>query len=261
MIATELPTLSIVIPAFNEERRLPRLIEALATSAELTIADSGFHFLEAVIVDDGSTDSTPEMLREASAEHAFVRLVMGERNRGKGAAIALGVRAASGDYSLLKDIDLSTPLSDFRHLAEAVHAGTDIAIGSRVVAGSIVKSAPAYRKLLGQGFNLVVRMLPGLAFGDTQCGFKLLTTATARRLLSVQISPGWAYDVELLMRAQLAGLEVAEVPVTYVHDPNSRMRVASASVRMLLDVVTLAARLRGSEHAAIRLDGPADQPD
>jgi len=246
MIATEPPTISIVIPAFNEERRLPRLIEALATSAKSTIAGSGFRFLEAVIVDDGSTDRTSELLREASAEHAFIRLVRGEHNKGKGAAIALGVRAARGDYSLLNDTDLSTPLSDFERLAEAMRAGTEIAIGSRVVAGSIVTSAPTHRRLLGRGFNLVVRMLTGLALSDTQCGFKLLPTAAARQLLAIQISPGWAYDVELLMRAQLAGLQIDEVPVSYEHDPNSRVRVASASIRMFLDVVILSVRLRGS---------------
>lgn len=238
------PSLSIVIPAFNEEQRLPRLIQELATSAEAIAASSGFSFLEGVIVDDGSTDRTPDLLREAAAAQPFLRLVSSERNRGKGAAVAAGVRAARGDYLLLTDIDLSTPLSDLNHLAPAVHGGAEIAIGSRVVPGSVVENAPPYRKLLGQGFNLTVRTLTGLGFGDTQCGFKLLATAAARELLAVQICHGWAYDVELLMRARLAGMEVVEVPVTYVHDPRSRVKVASASVRMLRDVVGLALRLR-----------------
>lgn len=238
------PNLSIVIPAFNEERRLPRLIDELADQAEVTAANAGFSFLEGVIIDDGSTDRTPELLREAAAAHPFLRLVSSESNRGKGAAIAAGVRAARGDYLLLTDIDLSTPLSDLSHLARAVHGGADMAIGSRVVEGSVVKDAPAYRKRLGQGFNLAVRALTGLRFGDTQCGFKLLASAAARELLAAQICHGWAYDVELLMRGRLAGLAIVEVPVTYVHDPRSRMKVARDSVRMLWDVIGLSLRLR-----------------
>jgi dolichyl-phosphate beta-glucosyltransferase len=251
------PSLSIVIPAFNEEQRLPRLIEELAKSAEAMAANSGFNFMEGVIVDDGSSDSTPDLLREAAAAHPFVRFVSGNTNRGKGAAIAAGVRAARGDYSLLTDIDLSTPLSDLSQLARAVHEGADIAIGSRVVGDAVVKDAPTYRKRLGQGFNLTVRALTGLSFGDTQCGFKLLTTAAARELLAVQVCRGWAYDVELLMRARLASLDVAEIPVSYVHDSRSQMSVASASVRMLLDVVELSLRLRTRG----RLDRSADKPN
>ncbi|PZS10448.1 MAG: glycosyl transferase [Solirubrobacterales bacterium] len=246
------PSLSIVIPAFNEEQRLPRLIQELATSAEAIAASSGFSFLEGVIVDDGSTDRTPDLLREAAAAQPLLRLVSSERNRGKGAAVAAGVRAARGDYLLLTDIDLSTPLSDLSHLARAVHGGADMAIGSRVVEGSVVKDAPAYRKRLGQGFNLAVRALTGLSFGDTQCGFKLLASAAARELLAAQICHGWAYDVELLMRGRLAGLAIVEVPVTYVHDPRSRMKVARDSVRMLWDVIGLSLRLRTCERGRQR---------
>jgi glycosyltransferase involved in cell wall biosynthesis len=237
------PSLSIVIPAFNEEQRLPRLIEELANTAAPMAARSRFTFLECVIADDGSTDATPELVREAAAVHPFLRFVSGDGKRGKGAAIAAGVRAARGDYVLLTDLDLSTPLTDLPRLARAIHEGAEIAIGSRVLAGSVVKDAPAYRKSLGRVFNFTVRTLTGLAFADTQCGFKLLATADARELLAVQTSHGWAYDVELLMRARLAGLNVVEVPVTYVHDRRSRMKVASAAVPMFLDVAKLSLRL------------------
>jgi dolichyl-phosphate beta-glucosyltransferase len=248
------PSLSIVIPAFNEEQRLPRLIEELAMSAEPTAAESGFSFLEAVIVDDGSSDRTPDLLREAAVAHTFMRVISAERNRGKGAAVAAGVHAARGDCVLVTDLDLSTPLSDLSGLALAVRDGADAAIGSRVVHGSVVKDAPAYRKRLGQGFNLAVRVLTGLSFRDTQCGFKLLTTAAARELLAVQTCCGWAYDVELLMRARISGLEVVEVPVTYIHDSHSRMKIARASVRMLWDVLGLSLSLRTR-----RLQSPLDR--
>lgn len=251
------PSLSLVIPAFNEEQRAPQLIDELATSAEATAADAGLRFLEAVIVDDGSTDRTADLLREAAGAHTFVRFVSGEGHRGKGAAIAAGVRAARGDYSLLTDIDLSTPLSDLSHLARAVDKGAELAIGSRVRGDSVVKDTPAYRKLLGASFNLTVRALTGLRIGDTQCGFKLTATAMARELLAIQLCPGWAYDVELLMRARLAGLRVVEVPVTYVHDPRSRMKVVSGSAQMALGVLGLSLRLRRSA----RLDRSADEAD
>jgi dolichyl-phosphate beta-glucosyltransferase len=250
--AARAPSLSIVIPAFNEEQRLPRLIEELASSAEPMAARSGFSFLEGVIADDGSRDSTPALVREAAAVHSFVRFVSADRKRGKGAAVAAGVRAARGDYVLLTDLDLSTPLTDLNRLAGAILEGADIAIGSRVLAGSVVKEAPAYRKRLGRGFNLTVRVLTGLGFGDTQCGFKLLATAAARELLAVQMCRGWAYDVELLMRARLADLDVVEVPVTYVHDRRSQMKVAIAAVPMFLDVVRLSLRL---DHAATKPPG------
>lgn len=241
--AARAPSLSIVIPAFNEEQRMPRLIEELANSAAPMAACSGFTFLEGVIADDGSRDGTPELVREAAAAHSFLRFVSGDRQRGKGAAVAAGVRVARGDYVLLTDLDLSTPLTDLSRLARAIHEGAEMAIGSRVLAGSVVQDAPAYRKHLGRGFNLTVRALTGLSFGDTQCGFKLLATAAARELLAVQTCPGWAYDVELLMRARLAGLHVVEVPVTYVHDRRSQMKVAIAAVPMFLDVVRLSVRL------------------
>ncbi len=237
------PSLSIVIPAFNEEQRIPGLIEELAKSAEPTAACSGFTFLEGVIADDGSSDGTPELVREAAAVHSFLRFVNGDRKRGKGAAVAAGVRAARGDYVLVTDLDLSTPLTDLSRLATGIQEGAEIAIGSRVLADSVVEDAPAYRRYLGRTFNLTVRTLTGLSFRDTQCGFKLLATADARELLVGQTCRGWAYDVELLMRARLAGLNVVEVPVTYVHDRRSQMKVASAAVPMFLDVVRLSLRL------------------
>lgn len=241
--AARTPSLSIVIPAFNEEQRLPGLIEELANSAGPMAACSGFTFLEGVIADDGSRDGTPELMREAAAAHSFLRFVSGYRKRGKGAAVAAGVRAARGDYVLVTDLDLSTPLTDLSRLARAIHEGAEVAIGSRVLAGSVVKNAPAHRKHLGRLFSLTVRALTGLTFRDTQCGFKLLATAAARELLAVQTCRGWAYDVELLMRARLAGLNVVEVPVTYVHDRRSKMKVAIAATPMFLDVVRLSLRL------------------
>jgi dolichyl-phosphate beta-glucosyltransferase len=166
--------------------------------------------------------------------------VLGAGRRGKGGAVAIGLRAAQGEYSLLTDVDLSTPLADLSRLGEAIRGGADIAIGSRDLEGSNVR-APVHRRQGGRLFNAAVRALTGLRIRDTQCGFKLMPTAIGRELTEQQISEGLAYDVELLVRAQAAGLRIAEVPVTYLHDHESRVSMATASPRMLVDVARVAA--------------------
>lgn len=237
-------TTSIVIPAFNEERRLADLLAALAV-ADRDLADAGLDYLEAVIVDDGSSDRTAAMLRSAAEEDHRVRPVLERReNLGKGRSLREGVMAAAGTFVLFADVDLSTPLLEARKLAEGLRRpGFDIAIGSRDKPGSVVE-APIYRRVLGTGFNFAIRRLTKLDYGDTQCGFKLMRTEVARELMIDQIIPGFAFDVELLMRAEQAGLAVIEVPVDYFHDDRSKVRVARASVTMARDLVTMSRRIR-----------------
>lgn len=238
-------TLSLVIPAFNEEVRLPTLLETLAESADAAVGSAGFELLEVVLVDDGSRDATRRMLSEAGADNPKLRPLLGTgENRGKGAAIATGVTAAQGDYVLLADVDLSTPLEELPKLSAALRESADIAIGSRGLPGSKVDRGPAHRKLTGRTFSGAVRMLTGLGLRDTQNGFKLFPTKAAQCFLAEQLCEGFAFDVELLLRAHRAGLRIAEVPVLYVHDPRSSVRVASASPKMLGEVARLAYRLR-----------------
>jgi dolichyl-phosphate beta-glucosyltransferase len=255
-----LATLSLVIPAYNEEVRLPALLEALATSAEVAVERGGLELLETVVVDDGSSDRTGEILDRAASVDPKLKPLLGlDGNRGKGAAIAAGVDHAAGRLVLFADADLSTPLTELHKLTAAMRGGADVAIGSRAVPGARVERGPVHRKLLGRAFNGAVRALTGLDVRDTQCGFKLMETSTAKRLLAEQACPGFAFDVELLVRARIAGLRIEEVPVLYVHDPRSRVRVASAGRRMLADVVGLAYRLkpRGAGRAAATLPGEA----
>lgn len=239
------PTLSLVIPAFNEEARLPALLETLRSSAPAAVEEAGMELLEVLVVDDGSTDRSREMLRTAAVQDALLKPVLDyERNRGKGAAFASGVKRAGGDYLLLADVDLSTPLSELPKLTAAIGRGADIAIGSRAVPGAVVERGPVHRKVLGSAFNGAVRLLTGLRLRDTQNGFKLFPTEAAKRLVAEQDCPGFAFDVEMLMRADQDGLRIAEVPILYMHDVRSSVRVASASMEMLRDVAGLAYRLR-----------------
>lgn len=239
-----MPTLSLVIPAFNEEARLPALLDTLAKSAEAAVRSAEFELLEVVLVDDGSTDATRRMLSEAGAASPQLKPLFGSgENRGKGAAIAAGVAAAEGEFVLLADVDLSTPLEELPKLAVALREGADMAIGSRGLSGSVVDRGPAHRKLTGKAFSGAVRAMTGLRLRDTQNGFKLLPAAAAKEFFAQQICAGFAFDVELLLRAEIAGLRIAEVPVLYVHDSRSSVRVASASARMLWEVAVLSRRL------------------
>lgn len=247
---------------------MPALLETLATTADAAVAQAGFELLEIVIVDDGSRDRSRQILAEAKLPK-LKPVLDHSRNRGKGAAVADGVRDACGDYVLLADVDLSTPLEELGKLAEALAEGADIAVGSRGVAGAVVERGPAHRKLTGSVFSGAVRMLTGIKVRDTQNGFKLLPADAARRLFAEQLCPGFAFDVELLLRAEMEGLRIAEVPVLYIHDSRSRVQVASASPRMLRDVAVLAYRLRprrSTRRAAPSqrrwlADLPADDPD
>jgi dolichyl-phosphate beta-glucosyltransferase len=239
------PSLSLVIPAYNEETRLPALLKTLSTTAEGAVAAAGLSLREVLVVDDGSDDRSPEILAEAELNDPRLHIMRaGERNTGKGAAIRAGVRQASCDYVLLADVDLSTPLEELPKLMVAIRSGADLAIGSRAVDGAVVERGPAHRKAMGAAFNGAVRLMTGLSLRDTQCGFKLMPTAIGKELLARQTCPGFSFDVELLMRADLVGLRIAEVPVLYVHDPRSRVQIVSSSYRMLLDVATLSFRLR-----------------
>lgn len=256
------PSVSIVVPAYNEEARLAGLFAKLAEHAETELERAGMRYLETVIVDDGSTDATSGLLSVAAGRDPHVRPVLGRANNlGKGATIREGVAAARGDLVLLVDVDLSTPLSDAWKLREAMESSAaPMAIGSRDLRGSDVE-APLHRRAMGACFNLAVRSLTGLRYADTQCGFKLIATPLARRLLEEQISAGFAFDVELLLRADLAGVGVNEVPVSYDHDDRSKVRIVRASLAMARDLVRVSRRLkRGGRRAPGKLPGEGARP-
>lgn len=238
-------TLSLVIPSYNEERRLPRLAAALRESAYDELAGAGLDLVEAIVVDDGSLDSSADVLRhEEISTPRLAPLIREGRNEGKGAAVAAGAKLARGDLVLVSDVDLAAPLREAGKLREALDAGAAIAIGSRALDPTRVTGIPLSRRAMGRTFNGLVRALSGLPYRDTQCGFKLFRTPVAQALLAEQVAPGFAFDVELLMRARRQGVRVAEVPIEYHHDPDSSIAAASASLKMAWDVARLARRLR-----------------
>lgn len=247
-----LRTLSLLIPAFNEQARLSSLLAAISGAARAEVATAGFELVETLVIDDGSRDETRRILTAAASSELTPVLDCVE-HRGKGAALRRGVLRARGDYVLLADADLSTPISELGKLAAAIDEGADLAIGSRAVAGAVVERGPLHRKLTGMTFSATVRVLTGLEVRDTQNGFKLLGTATARSLFAEQLCPGFGFDVELLLRAQLVGLRIIEVPVVYIHDSRSRVKVARAGLQMFREVALLSRRLhpRSNSHTAV----------
>src|SRR5262245_13928486 len=222
--------LSVVVPCYNEERRLA---EGLAA---LTAWLKGRRPYEILVVDDGSRDGTLRLAREHAGRDAAIRVHALPRNRGKGAAVREGMLAARGSLLLMTDVDLSSPIDELPKL-EAALGRADVAIGSRALATSNIEvRQPGQRENLGRSFNIAVRLmlLPGLF--DTQCGFKLWKGGVARKVFRRMTLDRFAFDVEALWTARHLGFRVAEVPVRWRHDDRSSVRVGRDGIRMGLDL-------------------------
>ena len=238
-------SLCIVVPVFNEERRLPALLEALHREADAIAARAGLQLVQVVAVDDGSTDGTAELLAAADDLGGRFSVERFPRNRGKGAAVRAGMLRATTDLVLMTDVDLSTPLDELVRLAAKLDEGADICIASRAHRESdIVVRQPRHRELMGKAFNVIVRALTRIPWKDTQCGFKLFRLSTARRLFELQRVEGFAFDMELLVLARRLGLRVAEVPVRWIDNPDTRVGLLTSSTRMALDALGIALRAR-----------------
>lgn len=232
--------LSLVVPVFNESRRLEILFAALDSEADRQARSAGLQLAEVVVVDDGSTDETPKLLEARESLDPRLRVIGFERNRGKGAAVRSGVLATTSPYVLVTDVDLSTPLSEIVALKAALDEGNDLAIGSRGLPSSrIPVHQPRHRELMGQSFNLALRMLTGLPYRDTQCGFKLFRSERTRVLFDLQQIEGFAFDAELCLNAFRLGLRVAEVPVVWSDNRDTKVRLLRSSSRMALDLLRI----------------------
>ena len=229
---------SVVIPAFNEAARLPRYLDEV-----MSYLGTRGEPWEVIVVDDGSTDATPEEVRAASARSSHVKLLQQRVNSGKGAAVCAGMLAARGAYRLFADADGATPIAELKRLEGALSAGADVAIGSRAIAaaGVVVRARP-HRVLAGRVFNALVERLGLAGIHDSQCGFKAFTAAAADDLFPRLTTAGFGFDVELLMRARARGWRVAEVPVSWEDQPASKVGVLTDGPRMLWQIA--AARWR-----------------
>lgn len=224
------PLLSIVIPAHNEEIRLPGTLEQVWAFLERQSFES-----EIIVVENGSSDHTLELAQAFASRHPAAQ-VLQETDAGKGLAVRRGILYAQGEYRFICDADLSMPIEEVLRFLPPRTPDYDIAIASREVPGAIRYGEPAYRHLIGRIFNFMVRTitLPGIQ--DTQCGFKCFRAQVAEDLFHVQTIDGWTFDVELLYVALQRGYRVIEIPIPWYYHPGSRVRIISDSVQMLADL-------------------------
>jgi dolichyl-phosphate beta-glucosyltransferase len=232
-VAGEAPKLSVVVPCYNEEQRLPRTIEQIER-----YLDARGESYELILVDDGSADRTRRVMDEAAARNKAVRIVALPENRGKGRALAEGVKVSRGEEVLVTDADLSTPIDELEKLEGALAAGAGVAIASRAVRGSRVElSQPFYRVLMGKVFNLIVQvvLLPGI--WDTQCGFKLFRGDVAREVFPELTTDGFGYDPEVLYLAKKRAVRIAELPVVWRNSAPTKVMAVRSSLDMFRHVV------------------------
>jgi len=232
-----LPPFSVVIPCFNEAARIGATLRVTLDYLTANAPES-----ELIVVNDGSTDGTGTIAREILAEtNVATRLLENFPNRGKGAAVRSGLLAARKPIGLFSDADLSTPLTETPKLIDPIANGEiDIAVGSRALDRSLIGiHQPWRREQGGRVFNVLVRVATGLPFWDTQCGFKAFRLEVCRPILEAARVDGFAFDVELLLLAQRAGLRIREIPVRWNHAQGSKVSFLRDSLRMLREVIVL----------------------
>ena len=233
------PHWSVVIPAYNEALRLPAYLADV-----VAYFDGRDEPYEVLVVDDGSTDETAARVLEAQTAHPSVTLHRLAVNRGKGFAVRAGMRAARGLLRLMADADGATPIGEVKRLEAAIHAGADVAIGSRALReASVSRQVRLHRKLSGEMFNFLVRCLGVHGVTDTQCGFKLFRGAAAEALFGELRTDGFGFDVELLLLARRRGYRVAEVAINWADQPGSKVGVLKDGPRMLAQILAVRRRL------------------
>ena len=239
-----MPFVSLVIPAYNEAHRLAASVRALREFLAYTR-----HACEVIIVVERSTDGTLELARELTEGQAAFRVIGNPDQRGKGHAVRTGMLAARGEIAFFMDTDLSTPLPEIeRFLAQfAAHPATDILIGNRQHAQSaIMKRQSLLRRKMGQTFNAILRMVARIRVKDTQCGFKAFRRAAREAIFPRQTIEGFAFDVELLILAEVLGHSVADLPVEWHNAEGSKVHIIRDSWRMLRDALRIRARVRNN---------------
>lgn len=235
-------SLSLILPAYNEEKRLPRTFQLIQEALEAGVFQA-CEIMEILVVDDGSKDQTIRVSESARAQLPQLRVIPVKPNQGKGNAIHTGLKAAKGDWCLIADSDSATPWDQFVRLWNAIQSQkekTHIAIGSRDLPESEIQTSQSWlREHMGKTFNLIVRLITGLPFKDTQCGFKLIERSSIQSFLPRLTVKRFAWDVEFLMFARASHLRTIEVPVVWAHQEESRVNKFKDSLEMLFRVVQL----------------------
>jgi dolichyl-phosphate beta-glucosyltransferase len=226
------PTYSIVIPAYNEAGRIPATLQAVVE----IVRKNGWS-AEVIVVDDGSTDATADVVSKFAASAPEVRLMQNPGNRGKGYSVRSGLLQALGDVVMFTDADLSAPMDEAQGLFDAIAGGADIAIGSRWLERTRQTiRQPLYRQFFGRCFNAVTRLVMDLPFADTQCGFKAFTRAAAQTVFQLQTIERWGFDPEILFIALKRGYRIQEVPVSWAHDERTRMSYLKDGIKMIQEI-------------------------
>jgi len=229
------PHLSIVIPAYNEALRIDQTLSRVMACVEAQGWDA-----EVLVVDDGSSDETPDIVQHWMQKHARLHLVQNQGNRGKGYSVRNGLLQAAGDVVMFTDADLSAPMEEAERLFAALAEGADVAIGSRwLEKARQTIHQPLYRRFFGRCFNWVTRTIMGLPYKDTQCGFKAFRRPAAQIIFRLQRIERWGFDPEILFIARKLGYQVREVPVTWGHDERSRISYLKDGIKMLQEMAII----------------------
>jgi glycosyltransferase involved in cell wall biosynthesis len=228
-------TYSIVIPAYNESIRLRATVEKILAHLQEQGWDA-----EILVVNDGSTDDTAAIVQAFAAQNHAVRLVQNPGNRGKGYSVRNGMLQASGEILLFSDADLSSPIEESDKLFAAIAAGADVAMGSRWLRTELqTQRQPLYRQVYGRLFNFALRLILGLHYRDTQCGFKAFTRRAAHSIFPLQHIERWGFDPEILYLARKFGLKVKEVPVKWAHREGTRLNPLRDGIRMFGEMLKI----------------------
>nr|WP_245536347.1 dolichyl-phosphate beta-glucosyltransferase [Terriglobus saanensis] len=226
------PDYSIVIPAYNEGARIGKTLEHVLKC----VHGKGWN-AEVLVVNDGSRDDTALIVQGFAASDPILRLIENLGNRGKGYSIRNGILNASGDIVMFTDADLSSPMEEAELLFATINEGADIAIGSRWLDRKRqTLHQPLYRQFFGRCFNAITRLIVGLPFADTQCGFKAFKRKVAQTIFQLQCIERWGFDPEILFIAIKRGYSIREVPVTWGHDERSRISYLKDGIKMLEDI-------------------------
>ncbi len=249
------PFLSIIIPAYNEEHRLPKTLEQVFSF----IGDQSYS-TEVLIVENGSQDRTFDIAQSYTKSFPQLR-VLRESSRGKGLAVRTGMLAARGEFRFMCDADLSMPIAQINRFIPPQLVEFDIAIASREAPGSVRYQEPEYRHIGGRAVNLMIRLLALPGFHDTQCGFKCFRADIAEQLFPLQTLTGWSFDIELLYIARKRGYRIIELPIPWFFNPESKLNVVQDALKMGRDILGIHLKnMRGLYEPQIRSEANASNP-